>query len=537
MSNISDQLEYPNLSRIFDIVDDWTDEVLVKRLAYIEKIQKANIKERFEILEKAEKDPELQQIIMQICKSDPVYFFNMRLWTYNPRLDPYHFAFVTYPYQNDFIRNQIKRVEQWEDARYEKSRDMWFSWLMLWLCVRWFLFSWRSTLIGSYKQDYVDTQWDMDSHFERIRYILERLPEWMLPKDMLSKYMNVSSTATNIDLSWDSGKNFGTGWRRKLVRADEFSYWEHAETALRKTKDVAFARVFWWTPNGKYNVYGKVMTNHKNYKHLQINKVRLHRSAHPLKTRAWYEKEKTQRTAEDLAVELDISYDDSVKWPVYEWFSKIVDIGDIPYDPDKRLYGSRDFWLDSNAFIYRQKDYKSNRLYAVKSVRRVWRDIRMFAWLVLGKPTQWFVYDNKDLEFMQEVKWYGQFSGHFGDPYNADNTSTVKPDESIRSALQEFGIYLETNRRSTLKERITKTKLALHRISIDEQNNDDLIISMIQSHYPQRPENSQATKEVIHPVHDENSHFRTSFEYFIDNEPTITEDEITIISPDYSQYL
>lgn len=537
MSNITEELQYPNLSRIFDIVDDWSESVYHKRLQYIKKIQKDNITQRIDILDRAKNDHELQQIIVQLCKSDPVYFFNMRLWTYNPRLEPYHFAFVTYPYQNDFIRNQIKWIHQWEDARYEKSRDMGFSWLMLWISVRWFLFAWRSGLIGSYKQDYVDTQWDMDSHFERIRYMMERLPDWMKQKDMISKYMNLSSAINNIDLSGDSGKNFGTGWRRKYVRLDEFSYWEHAESALRKTKDVAFARIFWGTPNGKYNIYGKVMTQHKDYKHLQINRVRLHRTDHPLKTRDRYEKEKLQRTAEDLAVELDISYDESVKWPVYEWFTKIVNITDVKFTSERRLYWSWDFGLDSNAFIYRQKDYGSEQLYIPKSIRRSWRDIRKFAWLILWKPTQWFSYTDEEHMFMEEVRAYGQFSGHFGDPYNADNTSTVKPDASIRSALQEMWIYLTTNRRSTLKERIRKTKMTLHRISIDEQDNSDLIVSMIQSRYPQKPENSQATTESDKPVHDDNSHFRTAFEYFIDNEPMIVEEDQIILAPDYSNYL
>lgn len=42
---------------------------------------------------------------------------------------------------------------------------------------------------------------------------------------------------------------------------------------------------------------------------------------------------------------------------------------------------------------------------------------------------------------------------------------------------------------------------------------------MIQSHYPQIKENSQATTAKTKPVHDENSHFRTTYEYWIDNEP------------------
>lgn len=59
-------------------------------------------------------------------------------------------------------------------------------------------------------------------------------------------------------------------------------------------------------------MYGKVMTNHKDYQHLLINRIRLLRNQHPLKTQAWYDLQKVERTAIDLAKEVDISYETSV---------------------------------------------------------------------------------------------------------------------------------------------------------------------------------------------------------------------------------
>jgi hypothetical protein len=44
---------------------------------------------------------------------------------------------------------------------------------------------------------------------------------------------------------------------------------------------------------------------------------------------------------------------------------------------------------------------------------------------------------------------------------------------------------------------------------------------MVQSHYPQVKENSESTTEKTKPVHDENSHYRTAYEYFISNEPQV----------------
>ena len=54
------------------------------------------------------------------------------------------------------------------------------------------------------------------------------------------------------------------------------------------------------------------MTNHKDYAHLLIHKIRLLRTLHPLKTKAWYELQKMERTSLDLAKEIDISYETTV---------------------------------------------------------------------------------------------------------------------------------------------------------------------------------------------------------------------------------
>lgn len=42
-----------------------------------------------------------------------------------------------------------------------------------------------------------------------------------------------------------------------------------------------------------------------------------------------------------------------------------------------------------------------------------------------------------------------------------------------------------------------------------------LVASMQNARYPERNEMSQSTSENIKPVHDQTSHFRTSFEYLV----------------------
>lgn len=502
----------------------WRENVsksVKSRQEYIEQVQQNNKEKRLELLQYT--SPEGWVKIIMKCKEDPIFFFNMFLWTYNPRLAKPHVPFITYPYQDDFIKQIVSAVETGIDVWIEKSRDMGLSWVMLGIFLRWFLFKEWSVLLWSYKEDYVDAQGNMDSAFERLRYMLKRLPKQMKPKNLLNKYMNISAPWC-WEISWDVWVNFWTWWRRKVVFMDEFALRPRDETALQKTKDVTECRIFWWTPNGTGNVYGKVMTNHKAYRHLLNKKIRLPRRLHPLKTNTWYEFQKMTRTATDLAQEVDISYETSVVNAVYPLFLQMATKGTYVYDVTRHTYWSWDFGRDSIAFCLWQKDFQTGNVFLIKSFRRVNRNIKDFAWLVLGKPYAWnsWVYDERDfkiMKFMQLVR----FHDHFWDPYNSDSR-TVVSDDSIRKALSEMGINLTTNRKSTLRERITKTQLGMNRLFYDKDNYEREQ-SIIQSHYPQKSENRELTSEQRLPVHDENSHFRTCTEYFFDNEPLVSWDD------------
>lgn len=151
---------------------------------------------------------------------------------------------------------------------------------------------------------------------------------------------------------------------------DEFALWRADEKAFRKTKDVTNCRIIGGTPEGRFNVYGKIMTGHPDYIHLNIKKVRLHWRKHPLKTEAWYEKQKRERTRLDLAKEIDISYDDSVSDAVYPDFRTLVKFTKVDYNPEFRTYTSWDFGRDSNALIFVQKDFRTNRLYILRTIRK-----------------------------------------------------------------------------------------------------------------------------------------------------------------------
>ncbi|MDR2415619.1 MAG: hypothetical protein LBD75_03265 [Candidatus Peribacteria bacterium] len=176
------------------------------RYRFIKQVQANNLSYRKKLFEKAETDIDLQLALWEKCSREPCYFINFFLWTYNPKpLDGvYNLLFILYPFQEEFVQKLVSAIEAGEELWIEKSREMGFSWLMCAIGLRGFLFRKWSGLMGSYKQDYVDKQGDKKSLFEKIRYMIGRLPKWMLPSDLIQNFMQISSDIIGCSISGDS---------------------------------------------------------------------------------------------------------------------------------------------------------------------------------------------------------------------------------------------------------------------------------------------------------------------------------------------
>ncbi len=519
---------------------------------------------RVKLLKKAENDPAFQKSLIEECEKDPLFFFNNFLWTFNPRLAEAGFSgdlpFITYGYQDDFINDTVDSIKTGIDQWTEKSRDMGYSWCLVGIMLWGFLFPKWSSLYGSYKQDYVDQVGNMDSHFERLRYCIARLPSWILPNDLESKYMNISSEETGAAISGDAGENFGTGGRRKFVVLDEFALWQHDAKAFRKTRDLSSCRLFGGTPEGKFNIYGKVMTKHEDFKHLKIKRLSLHWTLHPAKsagvkvegthdfitskeafafwkdgirvTSPWYRNEQANRTPLDLAKEVDISYSGSVTGRVYPAFEKKIHVGRFEYTLSKEIITSVswDFGLDMTSFEVWQKNMRTGRNRMIKAFQRSNKEIQWFAAFFTGEPTSGEVYhdDPEALALIEEMRGW-KIHHHFGDPYNKDNRSVVTK-STIVKVLAKYGIHVkypvwETYKKgkivlspTTLEDRIRKVTLRLHTVDVDDRELEFMEM-MQQSRYPKQKEDNEATSERTKPVHDQSSHLRTATEYYFDNEP------------------
>lgn len=445
-----------------------------------------------------------------------IFFIENFGWTFDPRpySAPHHLPFFLFDYQKKNIRWLIEHIEGGSDGFIEKSRDMGVSWIVFVMVPLWYwLFrEGVNILLGSYKERLVDDR-SKDSLFGMIDYAMINLPKWILPKGFnKDKHRNKLKLQNPQNFNLISGETmtpeFGRGTRKTVILFDELGTWEYAKDAWESAGDSSPCRIANSTPKG-YNFYAMLRES-------GIDILTLHWKEHPMKDDKWYEFECDRRTDEEVAQELDISYNKSREGQVYpEWSELNVVMGDFPYDHDLPLYIFWDYGkTDDTAIIWAQKDFRTGRLRIVDVYRNNGKTIDFYTAFVTGiVPSDGYNYTSKDLEVIAEHKEWAKGT-HFGDP--AGRFSHIATDLNVFDILKQNGIIV--NFKDEWKEfsrRKTATKLLI-RDGIDLNKNDRteyFNLCMINASYPKVK--SEGIQEVrsIKPIHNWTAHYRSSFEY------------------------
>jgi len=95
-------------------IQRWKDIVafsLADRRQYSLTQQKQNKWDRLRILDLADENEKIRNRLRADFTSDPLLFFNLVLWTYNPRLNEPHLPFILYPFQEKFVLDMIESIE------------------------------------------------------------------------------------------------------------------------------------------------------------------------------------------------------------------------------------------------------------------------------------------------------------------------------------------------------------------------------------------------------------------------------------------
>ena len=268
----------------------------------------------------AENSAESRQAILDLCKDDILWFFKMWLFTSDPRKQPSDLPFIPYGYQEQFIKDTFQAIQRGEDILVEKTRDMGVTWCTLGVFLYCWLFYNYNFLVGSRVEGKVDTIGDMDSHFERIRYMIKALPVWMTEqlgyKEAQSGYMKIYKDNGASIVGESMSPNFSRQGRYKGILLDEFAFVDKAELIWRSCGESSPCKIVVSTPNGSYNFFANLRKSGK------IKVLTFHWKLHPEKDEAWYAKKKEEKSAKDLAQEIDINYSVSAGEAFYKGFSR-----------------------------------------------------------------------------------------------------------------------------------------------------------------------------------------------------------------------
>lgn len=300
-----------------------------------------NLLDRAHIKIGCDSDPNKQAAAFELCFRDISYFFKYFGWTYDPRISPSDLPFLTYPYQEQYIHELSEDISNGESELIEKTRDMGVTWMVLSVFVYRWLFHNESFLVGSIVEGKVDTIGDIDSHFERMRYVISKLPVWMLEKcgysAKNSAYMRLYKENGASITGESMNAQFSRQGRYKAILLDEFAFIQSSVTVWRACGDSSPCKIVVSTPNGSNNMFAQLR------KSGQIKVKTFHWTKHPKKTQEWYEKQKENRSLKDIAQELDINYTISAGDPFYQGFSRALHLRKMQTNKDRELVLSWDY--------------------------------------------------------------------------------------------------------------------------------------------------------------------------------------------------
>lgn len=335
---------------------------------------KKNLRWRRNLLDLADGDREVRRELRRMCKDDCLFYINSFVWQFNPGRSKEGAAavhpFITFPVQERVLCARPETHAKWapydrgvfwciendKTMACEKSRWQGASWLFLigqdWHCT---FHDFVQTLNISRNEDAVDDG-SKDSLFWKIRYMHDRLPEWLLgPVDDSKLYFHWHLTDSEMTGQASTAKA-GVGGRATEIFVDEYPEIGAAQELREKTALTANCRFFNGTHLGAGTPF-HVMCDPK--KSPEIVRQRMHWTDNPQQNQGLYRVtngkleilDKTYKFPKDYRFVLDGTpaggHAPGVRSPWYD--RKCVEIGDsraIAQNLDIDVQGSAKQFFD-----------------------------------------------------------------------------------------------------------------------------------------------------------------------------------------------
>lgn len=238
----------------------------------------------------------LRKSLAQACRASFLFWVNAFAWTYRQKMvdakgneipvtgAKANVPFITWPVQDEAAEAMQAAISEGTDVNLEKSRDMGASWLVLALA-DWFMLWHSEVSVGcvSRRENLVDQAGNMDTLFEKIRYINRMLPSWQVPR-IRDTYMFLHNLENNSSISGESTTSeVGRGGRKTFYLVDEAAVIRHGEDVESSLSQNCPCQIWASTPRGPNTHF------HKRIKESRGVTIRLPWYRHPEKAKGAYQ--------------------------------------------------------------------------------------------------------------------------------------------------------------------------------------------------------------------------------------------------------
>ncbi len=280
--------------------------------------------ERLVIATRCDGDPKYRMEVLGLCAADQAWWIDHFLFTYDDRVGEDE-TFILYPFQVEKCVKPYQAMLQTRDRRrwtqcVNKSRGIGWTWTELALRLHSFLFRKNhSILLGAVDKKSVDDGGLESTHqslMGKIRYMIAHLPKWMreallgplFDKEIFNKNLLLKNPLKpkNIIGGRQFGGMFSRSQRWSEIWGDEIAHaaaMKDADKALKQATDRFCGGS---TPLGKATLHYQLMSND-----MAVQRFTIHWSEHPDLDVAWYNAQREHMSDEDVASELDCSFEGS----------------------------------------------------------------------------------------------------------------------------------------------------------------------------------------------------------------------------------
>ena len=450
----------------------------------------------------------------------------------------------------EYQKKVIRQIHEWDmskldvEALVDKPRGMGITWL---LCA-YFLWRWLYTpnysiFILSRTETEVDDGSSLpdNSIFGKLRWMISRLPSYMIPEGYVAKKNRGTTTDMNLKLinptmgssinGSSTNSNAGRSRRYNAIFIDECFAIDQFSAVYKALQSVSFLKLFVSTVKA-----GRVFKSFKDMVEEKGHYISLTWRDHPFKDQEWYEEQlKKAEFDPDVMKEIDVDYAIN---PKAQYYPQVRESKILPliYDPGKPLYCGLDFGgrQDLSVIIWFQYDGQFIRV-----LDAYWSTNKPAEWYApfLNASVQWNpdFYSKPQQDILNKLATWKRPMGYFGE---LDHTVKKMPtNKSIADELIRYQIKVIYNQYGIKHEPRHEATSRLLPKTIFNQDSDGAMRTydaIMDSRYSSA---AHGTSENLKPVHDnEIADFRAAFENFAVNFSRILKAQRQDISPEQASF-